>query len=51
MEDSTDTILRELKNAQGSPQNIGGYYKPDSTLIANVMRPSSTLNNILEENL
>jgi isocitrate dehydrogenase len=51
MEASTDTILTELKNAQGSPQNIGGYYKPDETLIANAMRPSGTLNNILEENL
>lgn len=51
MEDSTSKILEELKNAQGSPQNIGGYYKPDATLIANAMRPSGTLNNILKENL
>ncbi|MBT8264442.1 MAG: NADP-dependent isocitrate dehydrogenase [Muriicola sp.] len=48
MEDGASEILEELKNAQGTPQDIGGYYKPDASLSANAMRPSITLNNILE---
>ncbi|MCP4974651.1 MAG: NADP-dependent isocitrate dehydrogenase [Maribacter sp.] len=40
-------IIEELINAQGIPQNIGGYYKPKSGLVANAMRPSITFNNIL----
>ncbi len=41
-------IIDELENAQGSPQDIGGYYKPDAQLTAKAMRPSKTLNGILE---
>ncbi|MGB5436110.1 MAG: NADP-dependent isocitrate dehydrogenase [Maribacter sp.] len=40
-------IINELKEAQGSPQNIGGYYLPDKKRIANAMRPSKTFNDIL----
>ncbi len=40
-------IEKELLDAQGKPQNIGGYYKPDSILIASAMRPSKTLNEII----
>ncbi|MDO1511288.1 NADP-dependent isocitrate dehydrogenase [Maribacter confluentis] len=40
-------ILQELIDAQGSEQNIGGYYKPDEVLVEKAMRPSTTLNNIL----
>ncbi|MGB5555227.1 MAG: NADP-dependent isocitrate dehydrogenase, partial [Flavobacteriaceae bacterium] len=48
METNETTIVNELKAAQGSPQNIGGYYKPDDKLMAIAMRPSGTLNKILE---
>jgi isocitrate dehydrogenase len=41
-------IIDELTAAQGSPQHIGGYYKPDEILMAKAMRPSTTLNAILE---
>ncbi|WP_405397359.1 NADP-dependent isocitrate dehydrogenase [Maribacter sp. Asnod2-G09] len=41
-------ILTELINAQGSKQDIGGYYKPDSILVEKAMRPSTTLNGILD---
>ncbi len=41
-------ILAELSNAQGAHQNIGGYYKPDAALVAKAMRPSDTLNMILD---
>ncbi|SNR43710.1 isocitrate dehydrogenase [Maribacter sedimenticola] len=42
-----DQILQELIDVQGSEQNIGGYYKPDEVLVEKAMRPSTTLNNIL----
>ncbi|PWK19472.1 NADP-dependent isocitrate dehydrogenase [Xanthomarina spongicola] len=41
-------ILQELNNVQGHPTNIGGYYEPDNTLTNQVMRPSKTLNNVLD---
>jgi isocitrate dehydrogenase len=44
----TPKILEELKNAQGSKQKIGGYYKPDPALIEKAMRPSNVFNNILK---
>ena len=40
-------ILSELLEAQGSHQEIGGYYKPDPTLVVKAMRPSTTFNDIL----
>ena len=47
MKDHESKIINELKEAQGSPQNIGGYYFPDKKRIANAMRPSKTFNDIL----
>lgn len=44
-----DTIIQELNGAQGSPVDIGGYYKPDATKTSEAMRPSNTLNSILEK--
>ncbi len=46
-EEQKERILNELLEAQGKPQNIGGYYKPDQDLVSKAMRPSSTLNDIL----
>lgn len=40
-------ISEELIAAQGKPQDIGGYYKPDFTKASAAMRPSATLNAIL----
>ncbi|MGD0197054.1 MAG: NADP-dependent isocitrate dehydrogenase [Solirubrobacteraceae bacterium] len=42
-----DTILAELAAVQGKPVEIGGYYHPDTNLIAAVMRPSATFNEAL----
>ncbi len=47
MRDHETIIIEELKNAQGTPQNIGGYYLPNAELTAKAMRPSKTLNRIL----
>ncbi len=41
-------ILEELLAAQGNPVDIGGYYKPDEQKLENAMRPSDTLNEILD---
>lgn len=41
-------IVNELNTVQGKPIDIGGYYKPDETLVAAAMRPSKTLNNIID---
>ncbi len=40
-------IVEELNDAQGSPQDLGGYYKPDPALVDAAMRPSATLNEIV----
>jgi len=42
------TIVDELNNAQGKPAEIGGYYRPDRELTAKVMRPSGTLNAVID---
>ncbi|WP_372944985.1 NADP-dependent isocitrate dehydrogenase [Muriicola sp.] len=42
-----ETILKELLDAQGKKQDIGGYYKPDPSKISRAMRPSKTFNDIL----
>ena len=43
-----DKILSELLEAQGAPVNIGGYYRPDPGLAEAAMRPSKTLNEIID---
>jgi len=39
--------VAELAAVQGSPVEIGGYYRPDPDLAAAAMRPSATLNATL----
>jgi isocitrate dehydrogenase len=41
-------IVEELNSAQGPPQDIGGYYRPDLALAERAMRPSATLNQIID---
>ena len=41
------TINDELLAVQGSPADIGGYYRTDPAKVDAVMRPSATLNGIL----
>ena len=41
------TIVDELNGSQGTPINIGGYFRPDAALTSQAMRPSATLNDIL----
>ena len=42
-------ITAELLAAQGKPVDIGGYYRPDEDLAERAMRPSPTLNAIIDD--
>jgi len=42
-----DIILAELLAAEGKAQDIGGYFKPDDAKAEAAMRPSATLNAII----
>jgi len=46
--DNETKILDELNAVQGSPVDIGGYYKLDKAKTEKVMRPSATLNAIID---
>ena len=43
-----ETITAELLAAQGESVDIGGYYRPDDALAERAMRPSATLNAIID---
>jgi isocitrate dehydrogenase len=43
-----DTIVSELNGSQSFAQDIKGYYFPDEVLVSNAMRPSTTLNKIID---
>ncbi len=46
--ENEDVINAELIGSQGSAVEIGGYYQPDEELAHNAMRPSATLNAIID---
>jgi isocitrate dehydrogenase len=46
---SEATITQELLAAQGSPVDIGGYYFPDEAKCFAALRPSATLNAIIDQ--
>jgi isocitrate dehydrogenase len=48
LEANESKIIDELNAAQGKPVNIGAYYLPDESLASKAMRPSKTLNSILD---
>ena len=48
MADNEERILQELIDCQGQPMEIGGYYIPDDSMAAKAMRPSATLNAIID---
>ena len=43
-----DQIVAELAAVQGSPCDVGGYYRPNDDLASAAMRPSATFNAALE---
>ncbi len=46
--DNEEKIVAELIEVQGSPADVGGYYRMDKVLASKVMRPSATLNTIVD---
>ncbi len=48
LQDNEAKINEELIGAQGKPQDIGGYYMPDPAKTEKAMRPSATLNAIVD---
>jgi isocitrate dehydrogenase len=46
--DNEATIVAELNAVQGRPADLGGYYRPDRSLVSQVMRPSATLNAVID---
>ena len=42
-----EKIVAELNGAQGVAGDLGGYYAPDAEKASNLMRPSATLNAII----
>jgi isocitrate dehydrogenase len=48
LQENEEKINAELIGAQGKPQDIGGYYMPDPVKTEKAMRPSATLNAIID---
>jgi len=46
--DNEAKIVAELNELQGRPADIGGYYRPDKERVSKVMRPSATLNAVID---
>ena len=45
------TIIEELNSAQGNAVDMGGYYHCDDIKVGKAMRPSKTLNSIIDGTL
>ena len=48
LKESEAKINAELIGAQGKPMDLGGYYQPDPVKTSKAMRPSPTLNAIVD---
>ncbi|KIE42546.1 NADP-dependent isocitrate dehydrogenase [Geobacter anodireducens] len=48
LQENETKINEELIGAQGKPVDMGGYYHPDAAKVARAMRPSATLNAIID---
>ncbi len=46
--DNEDKIVAELIEVQGKAADVGGYYRMDKALASDVMRPSATLNSVID---
>ena len=44
-----EKIVNDMISTQGKPVDVGGYYLPDAKKVNEVMRPSLTLNKIIDE--
>jgi len=48
LEGSRAAVIDELSQSQGTAVDIGGYYHPDPAKMTKAMRPSQTLNSIID---
>ena len=48
LSDNETKIVDELNAVQGKPADLGGYYRPNRELTSKVMRPSVTLNAVID---
>ena len=48
LEENIEKILEEMKAIKGKPVDIGGYYHPSQDKVKAGMRPSATLNKIVD---
>jgi isocitrate dehydrogenase len=48
LKNNETAILSELNNAQGAAEDMQGYYYPDTATTFTAMRPSTTLNAIID---
>ena len=48
LKDNEAKIIEELLAVEGKAQDIGGYYHPNDELAEKAMRPSATLNGIID---
>jgi isocitrate dehydrogenase len=48
LKDNEEQIMQELLAVEGKPQDIGGYFHPNDELAKKAMRPSKTLNDIID---
>jgi isocitrate dehydrogenase len=46
--DNEEAIVSELSDVQGSPVDLGGYFRPDPEKARAAMRPSETFNEAIE---
>jgi len=46
--DNETKIVAELMEVQGKPADLDGYYRPNKELTSKVMRPSATLNAVID---
>ena len=43
-----EVIMNEINEKQGDKIDLNGYYKADENIVNNIMRPSTTLNHVIE---
>ena len=48
LSNNEEKIISELNEIQGQAVNIGAYYQPNEAIASEAMRPSTTLNTILQ---
>jgi len=49
MKDNEEKIIKEIAEAEGKSTDIGGYYLPNDKMAEKAMRPSNTLNMIIDK--